>query len=588
MTPPESDVLPDRTVAGRYHLREVLGRGGMGTVWLAEDLLLRREVALKELMFPSTLPEEERAELRRRSLREAQAAARISSPHAVKVFDVVEDAGRPWIVMERHHGRTLSEVIRSDGPLSPASTARVGLAVLDALEAAHAAGIVHRDVKPSNILVRDDGHVTLADFGIARSIDDTTITSTGMVVGSPSYLAPERAAGKPAVPASDLWGLGATLYAAVEGHPPFGRGDALLTLAAVLYEDPPPSRAAGPLSDVLTALLAKSPADRPSIASARFALRAVVGDPEAETRTLRLSGPVAISDRTVALSTPSPPAPPASSPAPVAPPARPPQARPPQIRAPQARPPQRSRRSRGPAVLLVLALLVGAGVVVSALRHLSPAPATGPATASGRTPAPASGAPTRSPTRKPASSSALAPTPRHTPVAASASTPPNRTTVGSTVGNRGASSRALPSGLRNYTDPAVGWSIGRPTGWQVRRHGTLTDLVEPGTGRYLRIDTTATPGPSAVGAWQAFEPAFAARHAGYSRVAMTTIAWRGFADVADWEYTYGSGGTRQHAIDRGVVTGGRAYALNFQTPDDAWTASAPLLRSLFASFTPAG
>ena len=237
----------------------------MGTVWLAEDLLLRREVAVKELLFPDTLDPEAQEELRRRSLREAQASARITSPHAVKVFDVVTDGGRPWIVMERHHGRTLSEIIRADGPRSAAETARIGLAVLDALENAHAAGIVHRDVKPSNVLVRDDGHVTLTDFGIARGIEDTTITRTGMIVGSPSYVSPERAAGSPALPPSDLWALGATLYSTVEGHPPYDRGDPMRTLAAVLYEQPEPCSAAGPLAPIIRALLAKNPADRPGI-----------------------------------------------------------------------------------------------------------------------------------------------------------------------------------------------------------------------------------------------------------------------------------------------------------------------------------
>ncbi|MEP6462995.1 MAG: serine/threonine-protein kinase, partial [Frankiaceae bacterium] len=380
MIPPHPDSAV-RTVAGRYRLREVLGRGGMGTVWLAEDLLLRREVALKELHFPDTLAPEEQEELRQRSLREAQAAARISSPHAVKVYDVVTDGGLPWIVMERHHGRTLSEIIRADGPRTPGETARIGLAVLAALENAHAAGIVHRDVKPSNVLVRADGHVTLTDFGIARGIEDTTITRTGMIVGSPAYVAPERATGAPALPPSDLWALGATLYTVVEGHPPYDRGDPMHTLAAVMYEEPEPCRAAGPLAPVIRSLLAKNPADRPTIPAARAALNAVIATTDAGTRTLPMDGPVHVGDRTVRLpsgsaeSTGAPEPPRLAPPAGVIPPQAavvpPPPPRPP-LRSPSPSPSRWSGSGgsarRAGAVLVVLALIAAAEALVTALR----------------------------------------------------------------------------------------------------------------------------------------------------------------------------------------------------------------------------
>src|SRR3954471_8537338 len=272
-----------RLVAGRYRLHTPLGRGGMGVVWAAEDELLQRPVAIKEVRFPSTIDDDEREMLRERTMREARTAARIDHPCAVRVFDVCEDDQQPFIVMERLVGRTLSDVIKNDGPLAPARAAEVGLCLLDAVEAAHAAGIVHRDVKPGNVIVGDDGRVTLTDFGIASTAGDSSTTSTGLLVGSPAYIAPERARGGPPEPPSDLWSLGATLYTAVEGHPPFDRPDAVATLAAVVTEPHTPcSRARGELVQTIDLLLDKDPAGRPSPEEIRHLLENVVADPDAQ------------------------------------------------------------------------------------------------------------------------------------------------------------------------------------------------------------------------------------------------------------------------------------------------------------------
>jgi serine/threonine protein kinase len=266
----------ERVVGGRYALGTELGRGGMGVVWLATDQVLQREVALKEITYPVHLTDAERAVLRERTLREARAAARLDHPCVVTIHDVVEEDGRPWLVMEHVHSRSLQRVIEDSGPLPPARVARIGLDVLAALEVAHAAGVVHRDVKPANVLVGEDGHACLTDFGIATTTDDSTLTAEGAVLGSPSYMAPERANGEPPTAAVDLWSVGATLYTAVEGCTPFDRGEPMATLLAVVSDDPAPMRAAGPLEPVLLGLLTKDAASRMSAAEARRQLTAVL------------------------------------------------------------------------------------------------------------------------------------------------------------------------------------------------------------------------------------------------------------------------------------------------------------------------
>ncbi|MEU4339094.1 protein kinase [Micromonospora lupini] len=250
-------------IAGRYRLLDMVGRGGMGRVWRARDEMLHREVAVKEVVPPSWLADHERAELRSRTLREARAAARLNHPAVVRLYDVVPVEGSPWIVMEYVPSRTLQDVIDAEGPLQPAPAARIGLALLGALEAAHTAGVLHRDVKPQNVLVAHDGRVMLADFGLATfDGGDGAMTRPGMVLGSPQYVAPERAAEGVSTVAADLWSLGATLHAAVEGRSPYARSNAMATLSALAAGPPDPAPHAGPLAPVLAGLLRRDPRDR--------------------------------------------------------------------------------------------------------------------------------------------------------------------------------------------------------------------------------------------------------------------------------------------------------------------------------------
>ncbi|GAA0637842.1 serine/threonine-protein kinase [Kutzneria viridogrisea] len=251
-----------RLVAGRYALLTEIGRGGMGVVWRAEDTVIGRHVALKELRLPDGVHGEERAVLEERVLREARSAGRLNDPAVVTVFDVVSDANTTYLVMELIEAPTLTELVRQNGPMHPAAAAAMGKQVLSALMCAHAAGIVHRDVKPSNVMVSASGRAKLTDFGIARIDDDPRLTSTGAVVGSPGYLAPERIQLGSATPATDLWALGATLYYAVEGRSAFERSTTATTLHAVMTEVPYLTRCQGPLASAIMGMLISSPQAR--------------------------------------------------------------------------------------------------------------------------------------------------------------------------------------------------------------------------------------------------------------------------------------------------------------------------------------
>ena len=260
-------------VGGRYELAVAIGHGGMGTVWRATDTLLRRDVAVKEVILPPTMPQSEKDALCERTLREARAAAALSHPSVVQVYDVVTDANRPWIVMELLAARSLADMVIDDGPLSPRAVAKIGIAMLGALEVAHAAGVLHRDVKPANVLICADGRCVLTDFGVARLPTESNLTTPGMVLGSPHFISPERAVGGAFGPPSDLFSLGVTLYTAVEGGPPFDRGDPFETMRAVVEDAPRPARLAGPLRPVLWGLLDKEPSRRWSVEQARTELR---------------------------------------------------------------------------------------------------------------------------------------------------------------------------------------------------------------------------------------------------------------------------------------------------------------------------
>ncbi|MEU2157924.1 serine/threonine-protein kinase [Streptomyces sp. NPDC019396] len=292
-------------VAGRYRLLSRLGEGGMGVVWRARDETLGREVAVKEVRAPAALGTADIRRLYARLEREGWAAARISQRNVVTVYDVATHDARPWIVMELIRGLSLSDVLDAEGPMAPRRAAHIGAEVLAALRAAHEAGVLHRDVKPGNVLIANDGRVVLSDFGIATVEGTTNLTMTGELVGSPEYLAPERALGRTPGPESDLWSLGVLLYAAVEGRSPFRQDTALSTLRAVVDEELPPPRRAGALAGVIEGLLRKDPAQRVSAADAERELRIVGagGAPRTGSTPRPRSGGYA---PTVASSAPSP------------------------------------------------------------------------------------------------------------------------------------------------------------------------------------------------------------------------------------------------------------------------------------------
>ncbi|MFF4323586.1 serine/threonine-protein kinase [Streptomyces sp. NPDC001568] len=284
----------ERLIAGRYRLLSRLGEGGMGTVWRARDETLHREVAVKEVRAPAGLLADAIARMYSRLEREAWAAARIPDRNVVTVHDVVMEDDRPWIVMELVRGQSLADLLRAEGPLTPRHAAHIGAEVLNALRAAHAVGVEHRDVKPANVLLADDGRVVLSDFGIAVVEGSTALTMTGEVVGSPEYLPPERALGRPSGPESDLWSLGVMLYTAVEGVSPFRQDTALSTLRAVVDEEPPAPTRAGPLAPVIAGLLRKEPAERTPAAQVTESLREIAHEPDATTTAARvLATPVA-------------------------------------------------------------------------------------------------------------------------------------------------------------------------------------------------------------------------------------------------------------------------------------------------------
>ena len=314
MTDPGGEPL---RIGNRYRLEEQIGIGAMGAVWRATDELLNRPVAVKELLAvaPGTSAEEVE-ESRQRILREGRIGARLQHAHVISMFDVVVHEERPWLVMEYLPSDSLATVVRQKGPLSPVQVAAIGRDVADGLAAAHLAGVVHRDVKPGNVLIGSDGRVKLTDFGVSRAVDDVQLTRTGLIAGTPAFLAPEIAQGRTPTAASDVFALGATLYAAVEGTPPFGLNDnAYALLHKVATEAPTPPQHAGPLAPVLQRLLAVDPAARPSAAQARELLAVVaagqdVAQAPAAPNPTRAFAPVAASHPSTRPDLVVPPAPP--------------------------------------------------------------------------------------------------------------------------------------------------------------------------------------------------------------------------------------------------------------------------------------
>jgi hypothetical protein len=548
-------------VAGRYRLEHELGRGGMGVVWEAYDLLLRRRVAAKEICYPDGISDDESRRLSRRTLREARAVAAIDDPHAMRVFDIVQEDGKPWIVMELVRGRSLTDEIRARGPLPAAEVARIGLGLVDALTAAHRAGVLHRDVKPSNVILATDGRVKLTDFGIAAVDDDASdATATGLVMGSPSYLAPERARGEQATAASDFWSLGATLWTAAEGRPPFRGGNAFQTMLKIVSEEPPPcSRCDAALAETLLALMSRDPAARPAAEEVRRRLAPLAAGDAASYPATAASGVVAAAsqplpddlDETTVLAGPSaePGAP--DRVLPVGDPGRDGHI--------DDRPPR--RRALVP-VLVAVALLVAGGLAAMALTSTDDHSGVGGITA--------------------------ASTPSPTPAKAShRSKSSGAATGGSSSGAGTDGSVVAANAWQTYTDPSLGWSLQVPAGWTVEHRSDGTTVFhDPAGGRSLLIGTRYPPGSSAKGAWEDEEPAFARSHASYHRIRLENVSWRNFPDVADWEFTYVDGGAALHAVDRGAVINGRGYGLFFQTRADQWDASQPVLQHVYATFQP--
>lgn len=533
-------------------------------MWRAEDTLLRRSVAIKELR-PTAEPGQ-LADLREDILREARAAARLDHPGAVTVFDVLQDDERAFIVMQLVDGPNLAEVLLGDGPLDVSSTANLGLQLLDVLEAAHRQGLIHRDIKPANVMFPSDGRALLADFGIARLIDDPRSTTTGLVRGTPQYMAPEQAAGGEIGPATDLWSLGATLYYAVEGQPPFDRGQALATLASITVDPPRPPKRAGPLEEVLEALLVKDPARRPGDMDVGRRLRAVA-DSGAPTR--EFVAPWARS--TSPSSEPAPPEPVTPDPAPaleqdatqavLSEPAR---AEPPA----RNEPPARREPAGGPLSARARWMLAGLGLVLVALAATAVVLISGGG--SSHHGVASSGRPKANP---------------------STSAPPAAPAGGSVTTGSGSSTAAptgtVPSNWISYTDPQTGSHLRYPPGWEVKQKGAETTFTDPSTGDYLLIDHQSPPAAPPQGPWYQLEPGFAANHADYQRLGITTTTFHGYP-AALWEYRYTAGSRRLHAIDLGMIVGSNGYGFNFQAADDRWSSVQPEVAALEAGFAPAG
>ena len=543
----------ERLIGDRYALITPLGKGGMGVVWEAEDRLLRRRVAIKEVRLPPAVPASEQASLQGRVLREARAAGRINDSGAVTVFDVHQESGTAYIVMELVEGTTLSELVKERGSLPPSEVATIGLGVLGALESAHRQGIVHRDVKPANVMVTPDGRVKLADFGIASLKDDPKITATGLVLGSPSYMAPEQAEGRPTGPELDLWALGATMYFAVEGKAPFDRGATIPTLTAVLHEDPRPMTQAGSLEPVIRALLRKSPADRPSEQSLRAMLERVTAGAGGEEASTRGIGAV----------------PPRPSVAPI-PPAE-----------PMGRPAPGPRSNRAGGWLVAVALLAAAGLVALSAILLS---------GDDRERQEASGRERRAERRDNAAAAPPEPSPEASSPEPSSPEPSADATSPSPAPIDG--DLVVPAGWATYQDPETGYQVAYPEGWEIvddSVDASSTDFRDPASSTYLRVDWTDTPGRSPKRAWVEFEKSYRTRHENYDRIRIEATSFQGMR-AAIWEFTYTDGGADLHALDLGFVTddGRYGFALYWQTRADEWDSLQSVFEGVRDSYRPPG
>ncbi|WP_435207583.1 serine/threonine-protein kinase [Micromonospora sp. bgisy143] len=518
----------------------------MGRVWLARDEMLHRDVAVKEVVPPAWLAESERAELRLRTLREARTAARLNHPNVVRLYDVVHDGENPWIVMEYVASRSVQQIINAEGPLSPTRTAQIGLAVLAALRAAHTAGVLHRDVKPHNVLVADDGRVVLTDFGLATfDGGDGAMTGPGLVLGSPQFVAPERARDGVSDPRTDLWSLGATLYATVEGQSPYARSSAMATLSALATEPPDPMRRAGPLRPVITGLLQRDPWRRLTAAEAEPLLRDAAAADHDQPSPVRSTAVAAVRSAARAATT-----------------ARVGADRPAHD---AATPVDRKAGRRGRLIAwggaaAAVALLV-AGGVTAALQHRPDEPTPPSGSGGGATAG-----------RPAAFACATPPPPTATPVPSMS--PPKDARYG------------LRDGWTWHDDP-TGFRIAAPVGWARWTEGAVTCFREPSGARVLSVEA----GP----AWtdplahlRAEEKRLVDAEAlpGYRKVDISTL------DVFDggalWECSWeNAAGERVHSIRLLANTSAaRAYTVSWLTKEFDWQVNAAYFVMIRQSFTP--
>ena len=583
-----------RLVSGRYRLREPIGRGAMGVVWRGRDELLDREVAVKEVRAAA-----DNDSIYQRTLREAKATARLNHPGVVTVFDVVEDDGSPWIVMELVQARSLDRVIAEDGPLRSLRAAQVGQQLLSALECAHAAGVLHRDVKPGNVLVAADSAVKLTDFGIATYPGDPALTQVGMVYGTPGYTAPERVRGEAATPASDLWSLGATLYTAVEGRGPFDRpGGSASIFAAVAHEPAPRAPSAGPLGPVIDALLRPDPARRPDVTTAARLLdeAAVQADsaPAFPGGFTVPGGYQAFADVREFPSMPPPADLPASADLPefldqpvAAGLPGPPASSPPAANPPAAGPAQPLSRGLG-RVLVAAALAVAmaaAALIGYAVYPRSPSTASDPDPAvavhgTGTGGQAAHGTASTGTGGRSAASSGSG----NDPASASSSA------------NSGGGTPSAGYQWVQVTPASIGRSAGFkvavPASWQLTTQGLVSYVRPPSGGAYIEIslEPFTFPGPLREAAYLQAQALRQELYPGYRLVAIRPGTLLGQPDAA-WRFGWVQGGTKRIDVLQWVVSvptsaGTQAYELAVSAPSPTFGWALTVFRRAMLTFQP--
>jgi hypothetical protein len=578
-------------IADRYRLRAVIRRGGMGAVWLAGDELRHKEVAVKEIPW-ARQPSAERQESRReRAFREARAVAGLDHPNIAGIYDIVEDDGRLWMVMQpapfRFPYRSLSDVVQDEGPLPPVWAARIGVQILSAIHVAHGVGVWHRDINPGNVLLGPADRVMLTGFGMVTADGSPALTTPETFTGSPAYMAPERARGEPATPAADLWSLGATLYAAVEGRPPFHRDGKAAVLTAVMgdYVDPPSH--AGPLRPLISALLRKDPSVRPDAAETEQLLQRV-----ADSRSGAQPAPLAAEAVRAAASNPSQMQPAEAGSAGSEPdfvpgfgprgdmPAS--QAPAPGHRAQEELLPGRRRQWWQLIAATAFAVIV---VAIIAAIDLAPKDTTSHQIAV--------------PGQRSASPGYPAAMPGHQRLSPAPETPPARPAVprrpaapGPSGPNSPAPGRsglgALPRGFSRYHDP-TGFSIGMPENWQISHQGHLVYIQDPNSGRFLIIDQTTHPKPNPLADWRQQEAARISTFPRYHRIRLQAVRYAQAERAADWEFTYDDNGQLTQVLNRNILANAHhAYALYWSTPASEWKTSYHYFRAFAATFRPAG